>query len=95
MKVKKIRNSLTVNSISWLILGVSGILAGIFLLISWRTFYLYLATGLIAIGFGGTICGLTNGFTDQSANGRVLSKFGLLALIVGALLIIYYAYRFI
>lgn len=95
MQLKKIFNSLTLTSICWLALGALGIFVGLYWLYRWRLAYMYPTFGLIALGGGGIVCGLTNGFTDQSPFGRKLSKFGLLFLIIGILMIGYYAYRFI
>ena len=95
MQLKKIINSLTATSVSWLLLGAFGVLAGALMFYKWRFGFLYPSAGLISLGAGGILCGLTNGFTDQSPTGRIISKFGLLALLAGVLLIGYYAYRFI
>lgn len=95
MQIKKVFNSLTPTSIFWVVMGCAGILIGAFWLYRYRLAFMYPTFGLIALGGGGIVCGLTNGFTDQSAFGRKLSKFGLLFLIVGILMIGYYAYRFV
>lgn len=95
MQIQKVFNSLTPTSIFWIILGTLGVLIGAFWVYRWRLGFIYPSFGLVAFGSGGIVCGLTNGFTDQSPFGRKLSKFGLLFLLIGVLLIGFYAFRFI
>ena len=83
MRIQKIFNSLTLTSIFWIVMGFVGILIGTYWLYRYRLTFMYTTLGLIAFGGGGIVCGWTNGFTDQSAFGRKLSKFGLLFLIIG------------
>lgn len=93
MQIKKIFNSLTPTSIFWLVLGIIIFLYGVYIGYKWRMYYY--SFGLLSAGFGGMICGLTNGFTDQSPKGRVISKFGIAALLIGVAMLVYYFYKFI
>jgi hypothetical protein len=95
MQIKKIFNSLTLTSIFWIVVGFLGLLLGCYWFYKYRVTYFYSTFALIAYGGGGIICGLTNGFTDQSAFGRKLSKFGLLLLLIGTALFGFFAYRYI
>lgn len=95
MQRQKILSSLTPTSIFWIALGIAGFLVGAYWFYRYRLMFMYPTFGLIALGGGGIICGLTNGFTDQSPFGRKLSKFGLLFFIIGAAMIGYHVFRFI
>jgi hypothetical protein len=84
--------NLNLNSIIWVILGLSSSVYGIY---NGYKFRLYpFAAGLILLGIGCICCGLTNGFTDQFPHSRLLRKFGALALILGLPITIYYFYIF-
>lgn len=93
MQPQKIITSLTPTSIFWLVLGAAIFAYGVYIAYRWRM-YSY-AVGLIGMGIGSIICGLTNGFTDQSPTGRIVSKFGIVALLGGVVLVGYYFLRFI
>lgn len=91
MKAGKILSSLTPTSMMWIALGAGIMLFGAYVGKSWRMYAF--AVGLLLLGIGGVLCGLTNGFTDYSPSGRIIKKFGLLALGGGLLLSVYYIFR--
>lgn len=93
MKAGKILSTLTPTSIMWIVLGAGIMLFSAYVGKFWRMYAF--AVGLFLLGVGGILCGLTNGFTDHSPNGRIIGKFGLLALGGGLLLCGYYMFRMI
>lgn len=93
MQIKKVFNSLTATSVFWLVLGVIILIVGVYVGYKWRMYYF--AFGLFSTGFGVIFCGLTNGFTDHSPTGRIVSKFGILALLAGLVLTLYYVSKFV
>jgi len=54
-----------------------------------------LAIGLLLIGIGNILCGITNGFMDFSPSGRLFRRAGIMAYIIGFLLFAYNIRRFI
>lgn len=86
-------NNLTLNSIFWLFVSLVLVAFGAYVGRSWRMYPF--AAGLIFLGAGSFLCGLTNGFTDYSHNGRLFCKIGGLLLAVGSLLSIYGVLKFI
>jgi hypothetical protein len=83
--VLMLRN-LTFNSIIWIALGLGFFFFGAYLTYKWRFtgFRLIpMAMGIIFIGVGMTLCGMTNGFTDHTPLGRKFKKIGAFLLIVG------------
>lgn len=95
MQRQNLFGNLTPTSFFWIALGSFGVLLGAYWFYRYRLWYLYPSLGSVALGCGAIVCGLTNGFTDQSPFSRKLSKFGLLFLLIGALLVGYHVYRFI
>lgn len=91
MKAGKILSSLTPTSIMWIALGAGIMLFGAYVGKFWRMYAF--GVGLILLGIGGVLCGLTNGFTDYSPTGRIIKKIGLLTLGGGLLLSAYYMFR--
>lgn len=92
--VSMFRN-LTLNSIVWMILGIGISLFGAYLTYKWRYTgfrLLPMPVGIIFIGIGMILCGMTNGFTDHTPLGRKLKKIGAFLLIVGLPLVVYVAY---
>jgi hypothetical protein len=90
--------NLTLNSVVWILMGIGCVLAGGYY--GWM--YRYAITrmfplpgGLFLIGLAMTICGITNGFTDQSPLGRKLKKAGILLFLAGIPLSVYAFSRFI
>ena len=45
--------------------------------------------GLISLGLGNGIFGWTNGFSDLTPTGRILTKFGILTLVFGLVVVGY------
>ncbi|MGI8469409.1 MAG: hypothetical protein ACR2N3_13250 [Pyrinomonadaceae bacterium] len=86
-------SNLTLTSIFWLAVGVGLFGCGGFVGYSRRMYPL--ALGLVFLGLGSVLCGITNGFTDYSRDGRLLWKFGVILLMAGLALAIYGGYRFI
>ncbi len=76
-------NNLTFTSILLIVIG--------FLLLAYGGWYFYRfrdytwAAGMISLGIGNGLFGVTNGFTDLSPKGRIFIKVGVTALIVGVL----------
>lgn len=90
-------SNLTLTSIFWILVGVFLIIGGSFLAYSKRmSLYsiLPLVLGLVSLGAGSIICGITNGFTDYSRRGRLLWKFGAVFLLIGLLLTVYGGYKY-
>ena len=85
--------NLTLNSVFWLLLGVGLIGGGGYVFYKLRT--LSFTTGLVSLGLGSVLCGLTNGFTDYSRNGRLFWKVGAIFLIIGLLLTAFGLYNFV
>jgi len=85
--------NLPFNSILVLVIGALLLAAGGYVGITWRMYYF--AVGLILLGLGSALCGLTNGFSNHSPNGRLLRKIGSLAFLIGLPLVFYSLYRFI
>jgi hypothetical protein len=58
-----------------------------------RRMYYFAMGGLILIGIGSILFGLTNGFSDFTPRGLVLRKLGITAFIAGLPLIFYSLYK--
>jgi hypothetical protein len=86
-------SNLTLNSIFWLFFGVLLAIGGGYIGYSWRMYPF--AMGLGFLGIGSVLCGITNGFTDYSPLGRLFWKVGILTILMGLGLTIYYLVRFI
>jgi hypothetical protein len=86
-------SNLNFNSIFYLFLGLLLMLAGGYYAYRMRMYPL--GGGLIFLGAGGILCGLTNGFTDYSPTGRMLWKIGVPTLLLGLLMTGYGVLRFI
>ena len=90
--------NITLTSIFWILLGLCLVAGGAYLGYTKRTYIFYslpFILGLIFLGLGSILCGITNGFTDYSRNGRLLWKFGAFFLLAGLGLVVYGGYRFI
>ncbi|MGI8554914.1 MAG: hypothetical protein ACR2LT_00945 [Pyrinomonadaceae bacterium] len=85
--------NLTLTSIFWLALGLGLFVCGGYFGYG-RRMYPF-ALGLFFLGSGSVLCGITNGFTDYSRNGRLLWKIGAVVLLLGILLTGYGGYRFV
>lgn len=72
-----------------LLIGLGG-----YVLWQMRMYYI-LGGGLILVGGGSILCGLTNGFTDHSPRGRKLNKIGMFLFVAGLLPSIYGLWKFI
>ncbi len=83
--------NLTLNSIFWLFLGVLLTIYGGYVVYRFRIYPF--GAGLIFTGLGGILCGVTNGFTDYTPLGRLFWKIGIIALLLGLPVVIYYIYR--
>ena len=86
-------SNLTLNSIFWIVLGLGLIGGGAFFAYS-KHMYPF-AGGVFFLGLGSVLCGLTNGFTDYSRNGRLLWKFGAFFLFIGIVLAVYGGYQYV
>lgn len=84
--------NLTLNSIFWLFLGVGLIGSGgyVFYKLRMPSFM----AGLVFLGLGSILCGITNGFTDYSRNGRLFWKIGAISLMIGLLLTGFSLFKF-
>ena len=82
--------SLTLNSVVWLLIGLTSMVCGGFVGYSMRMYPF--AFGLLSLGFGCICCGLTNGFTDPAPKTYLLRKFGKVALIIGLPIALYYTF---
>jgi ABC-type spermidine/putrescine transport system permease subunit II len=92
--------NLTFNSILWIVLGLGCFIAGSYYGWQYRRaitsiIYFSLIFGLLVTGLAMILCGLTNGFTDQTPWGRRFRKIGALAFIGGLPMLLYGFYRFI
>ena len=90
--------NLTFNSIIWILLGLGCLILGGYY--GWEirrniSRMFPLPFGLLLTGLAMTLCGLTNGFTDQSLWGRNLRKLGILCFLAGLPLLGYGVYRII
>jgi len=92
LQIRKIFTSLTFNSVFLLVLGLLIAAAAGFVGYKWRMYPF--AAGLFFLGIGSVLCGLTNGFTDQSPNGRRIRQFGVMILAAGLVLTFYYISKF-
>ncbi len=84
--------NLTFNSIIWMVLGFGCFVAGVYYGWEFRraiTRMFPLPFGLSSVGLAMILCGLTNGFTDQSPLGRNARKLGILFFLVGLPLLLY------
>lgn len=93
--VLMLRN-LTFNSIVWIVLGVGFSIFAAYFAYKWRYMgfrLLPLPIGILFIGIGMILCGMTNGFTDHTPLGRKLKKIGAFLLIVGIPLAGYVGYN--
>lgn len=86
-------SNLTLTSIFWIVLGL-GLIGGSGYFGYSKHMYTF-AAGFLFLGFGSILCGLTNGFTDYSARGRLLWRFGAFFLLVGLVLAIYDGYKYV
>ncbi len=86
-------SNLTFNSVFVLFLGLLLIAAGVYVVISWRTYSF--AAGLILLGLGSFLWGWTDGFSDYSPKGLFFWKIGVISLLIGFLLTGHYVYKFI
>lgn len=86
-------SNLTLNSVFWIGLGV--ILVGFGIYNQYYYGQAVYAAGLTSLGLGSAACGVTNGFTDYSRNGRLLWRIGAALLVIGLLLTGYAVSRFI
>ena len=86
-------SNLTLNSIFWLFFGLILMIGGGFVGYSWRTYSF--ALGLLFLGIGSALCGITNGFTDYSPRGRLFWKIGIITILMGLGMTIFYLSRFI
>ena len=87
--------NLTFNSILWILMGLGCLIAGGYYGWEFRraiTRMFPLPGGLLLLGLAMSLCGLTNGFTDQSAWGRKFRKLGTLSFIIGLPLLAYGVY---
>ena len=82
--------SLTLNSVVWLLIGLSSIVYGGYA--GYRMRMYPFAFGLLCLGVGCICCGLTNGFTDPAPKTYLLRKFGKVALIIGVPITLYFTY---
>lgn len=86
-------SNLTLNSYFWIFLGLLLFGGGGYIGYYWRMYPF--AMGLVFLGIGAVLCGITNGFADYSATGRLLWKIGIPILLVGLLLTGYSVFKFI
>jgi hypothetical protein len=87
--------NLTLTSYLWIALGLGFGIFGAYLSYQWRYTgfrLLPMPLGIILVGLGMTLCGLTNGFTDHSPLGRQFKRIGAFSLIVGIAVTGYFAY---
>jgi hypothetical protein len=83
---------LTLNSILWMLMGLGCLIAAGFYGWEARKYIsrgFPLPGGLLLTGLAMSLCGLTNGFTDQSPWGRKFKKLGILCFIAGLPLFAY------
>ena len=91
-------SNLTLTSVFWIFLGLCLAGFGLYYGYSGRRMIfsvLPFTVGLISLGLGSIICGITNGFTDYSRNGRLLKKLGAILLLAGLALTVYGGWRFV
>ena len=86
-------SNLTLNSIFWLFFGLLLMLCGAY--VAYRLRMYPFAFGLASLGIGSILCGITNGFTDYSPRGRLFWRTGIVAILMGLALTIYYIIKFI
>lgn len=84
---------LTLTSFFWIFLGFLLFGYGGYNGYYWRNYPF--AMGLIFLGIGSILCGVTNGFADYSPMGRLLFKLGMPILLIGLLLTGYSVFKFI
>jgi hypothetical protein len=87
--------NLTFNSVLWIVMGVGCLIAGGYYGWDFRRYIsrmFPLPFGLLLTGLGMSLCGLTNGFTDQTPWGRKFRKVGSLCFILGLPLLAYGVY---
>ena len=76
-------SNLTLGSYFYIFLGLLLFGGGGYVGHYWRMYAL--ALGLVFLGIGSVLCGITNGFADYSATGRLLWKIGIPTLLIGLL----------
>jgi hypothetical protein len=81
----------TLNAILILALGLVFLAAGVYFALS--PFMRIPALGMFALASGCICCGLTDGFSDVSARGLLLRRFGFISFLVGIPLVGYSVYR--
>ncbi|MGI8495337.1 MAG: hypothetical protein ACR2L1_08505 [Pyrinomonadaceae bacterium] len=86
-------NNLTLGSYFYIFLGLLLFGGGGYVWHYWRMYPL--AMGLVFLGIGSVLCGITNGFADYSATGRLLWRIGAPILLIGLALTGYGMYRFV
>ena len=85
--------NLTLTSIFWIFLGlVLAATGGYYYAYKWRMYQFGVELGVLSIGV--ILCGMTNGFTDYSPRGRLFWKIGIVAILMGLGLTMYYLVRF-
>ena len=82
----------TLNAILILALGVVFLIVGGYFIF---TPLRILAVGMFALASGCICCGLTDGFSDVSARGMLLRRFGIISFLVGIPLVGYSVYRLV
>lgn len=80
-------NNLNLSSILLIIIGLLLITYGGWSLYKFRDYTW--ATGLISLGVGNGLFGLSNGFADLTPRGRIFMKIGITMLIIGVLIVGY------
>ena len=83
-------NNLTFNSVMWILIGVGLFAASI---VEVRMMRIYaMAIGMIFLGIGCILCGITNGFTLYTPAGHLMRKAGVLSFLIGIIPTAYYVY---
>ncbi len=80
-------NNLNLSSILLIIIGVLLITYGGWSLYKFRDYTW--AAGLVSLGVGNGLFGITNGFSDLTSRGRIFMKVGIVMLIFGVLIVGY------
>ncbi len=80
-------NNLNLSSILLITIGLLLIAYGGWSLYKFRDYTW--AAGLISLGIGNGLFGITNGFSDLTPKGRIFMKIGITTLIIGVLIVGY------